>query len=279
LEIPICLITRIKLLSRFLIALAFVRLAAADAVDVFSTATWSYTNTDGNHGLNFAFSVGSRTSPLTFDLSSIPSNAAILSANLVATQSTDIDFGFNTPNGIGCVPPASPTTFWGEEIGCSQKLDAEYLDQVIVDGQAPGVPQQFFAYAPGTPMPVGPAFITPGGTYSVSISSLASSNFGAFDDFRVATPDIQPFSISGTANAELEVEFQSGISETPEPASYTFLLAALLILLTGLAIYRRRASATRSADGAAFRRGLRRLPGPRGHLPSSADRDSGSGNP
>ncbi|MEP6716187.1 MAG: hypothetical protein ABJC09_11475 [Terriglobia bacterium] len=219
-----------------------VQVAAADVVDLFGTAKWSFQSAGGSNGPNFATSGGSQTSSLIFNLNGIPAGTTIDGATLtILDVSTSWDFGGNAENAFGCAPSGT-LPFFGEAIFCSAVYNAGYLDTVVVDGTVPGG-IELWRFPPGFPEPVDPLAVT-GNSFSIPIFAFASSSFAAFDDLRWSgTPPIPSFSISGSTDAELEINYSVGQdSVAPEPGSYSIVLAALLTPVGVLAFRQKRQS-------------------------------------
>jgi hypothetical protein len=230
-----------------------VHTAAADVADVFATDTWSATSS-GTNGFDSAFGSIDNASSLNFSLSQIPAGATILSAAFISL-STTASWVINDDNG-SCATPVPPLTIFGETVpGCSDILGAQYLDSFGVDGFAPngtGFPPSIDLIAvQGGPVPysIDPSAITANGTYSVPITASGSMEFVGYDQgspIQNGTPPVPSFSMNGTVNGELEVQYSGPASVTPEPSSYIVLLAILLLPLTGIAIKRHRAAARQS---------------------------------
>lgn len=226
---------------RFVIAVVLaspaVQIASADAVNILATDTWSATSSGGNGN-----AAASTLTDMNFDLSQIPLGSTITSATLTfldATTSWNIG-GFD--NGA---PPVPPLTFIGEASGSSDILGAEYLDTFGVSVSAPGSGQG--GPGPGDPplnvgLTLDPSVIPSDGTYSVGINGYGSMIFTDFDFPGVTgTPPTPSFTLNGTVDGELEVEFSPA---APEPSSLV-LGAIPLIAMFWLPLLRRRRATAR----------------------------------
>jgi hypothetical protein len=223
------------------------RTASPNVVDVLATDTWSATS-KGSVGFDFGFAGIDEATNLKFNLSAIPTGATITGATLTILDVTT-NWAFPPSNAFGCVPPVGPATIFVEIMGCSDVSGAQWTDDIFVDGFAPdgtafGNTIDLLFSPENGPYTIDPSAIPAHGAYSVSIFEHGAMDFGDFDDFGDGAPELPTFTMNGTVDGELEVQFSPGqTSTTPEPG-YTVLLGMLLIPLAGVALKRRRAAAS-----------------------------------
>jgi hypothetical protein len=229
----------------FLVLSIAARTASANVVDVMATDTWSATS---SWDAFFNQASADTTSNLNFNLSQIPTGSTITSATLTILDTTTnwkiAASGFDSG-----APPVPPLTFFGEAEGNSDILGDGFLDFFNVMGCAPNSPvctDLLFAGSGGGPYAIDPSAIPAHGTYSVPIEASGDMEFVAFDPGnpqQSGSPQPASFTMNGTVDGELEVQFSPGqTSTTPEPG-YGVLLGMLLIPLAGGALRRRRAVA------------------------------------
>ena len=225
------------------------RTASANVVDVMATDTWSATSSwDGFQAF------ASNTSSLGFNLSQIPTGSTITSATFTILDTTTNWTIAEFDNGDGA-PPVPPLTFFGEADGSSGIGGEDFVDSFSVFGCAPNSPActdlLFAGSAGGGPYAIDPSAIPAHGTYSVPIGASGDMAFVGFDSGnpqQSGAPGAVSFTMNGTVDGKLEVQFSPGqTSTTPEPG-YSILLGILLIPLAGVALKRRRRPAPRQPE-------------------------------
>jgi len=238
-------------MCRFAIAVVLVstavQIASGDVADVSSADTWSATSSGSNGN-----ALVSTSSNLNFNLSQIPVGSTITSATLTILDTT---LNWNISGFDNGLPPVPPLTFIGEANGFSDIIGDEYLDSfsdyLVTQTPGLGFPTVLLPLV-GFPVGIDPSTIPANGTYSVAVGAQGLMEFVQFDPGnpqQSGTPITPSFTMSGTVDGELEVQFSPGQSViTPEPSSYLVVSAILLVAVSGLVLLKRQRASPLQSD-------------------------------
>jgi hypothetical protein len=181
------------------------------------------------------------STPLTFDLTSLPANAIVQNATVFISLSTDV---------TSIVPFSNPVATWDQLTTPAMDFGpgAEIWNSVFQQGASLDVvPITLNAQ---TPTAIGPQYIIPGGSLDATLSFFGENNVVGCDPDANGScnngPLEPPFGVVGEASGTLDISYTlPGEVATPEP-SYLLVTCFPVALIIGLTWYRHRQPSRKS---------------------------------